>query len=113
MPHTPRSPEVPPTAPTKRGSALVAAAGRAWRRAAPHAWSVAVFAVIVAVTGRMVLGPVHAVRDAKGCRRAYAEARTRQDTVSVDRLSYPDSTAPRRRGRCVFQRIATLGALGR
>ena len=39
----------------------------------------------------MLTGPVHATSDAAGCDRAYAEARTRQDSLEVNLMSYPDA----------------------
>lgn len=41
------------------------------------------------------MAPVHAVGDAAACERAYTEATTRTDSLSVDLMSYPD---PLRRG---------------
>ncbi len=62
---------------------------------------------------QMILGPVHGVADATACARAYADARSRTDTLSVDFLSYPDKEGRRRNMRCGMLRAIPVAALGR
>ena len=69
--------------------------------------------LLMVFASRLALGPIHAVRDAAGCERAYATARTRSDSVSVTFLSFPDPAARQLRHRCGELRAAVVDALGR
>ena len=82
-------------------------------RAARSTAGVSVALVLVVLTLRLALGPIHAVRDAAGCERAYADARTRMDSLSVTYLSFPDSAARQLRHRCGELRAAVVSAPGR
>lgn len=97
------------TAPTsERPTASARLAG-----AALQVVGAAVLVALITLVARLALAPGHGVRDAAGCERAYAAARTHADTLSVAFLSYPD---PRQRGlkrRCGELRAATVAAPGR
>lgn len=74
----------------------------------------AIVVLLLAVLAtRLALGPIHAVRDAAGCERAYADARTRTDSPSVTFLSFPDSSGHEMRHRCGELRAAVVDAPGR
>ncbi len=74
---------------------------------------VSVALLLVALASRLALGPIHAVRDAAGCERAYADARTKMDSLSVTYLSFPDSATRQLRHRCGELRAAAVSAPGR
>ncbi len=82
-------------------------------RAARSAAGVSVALLLVALASRLALGPIHAVRDAAGCERAYADARTKMDSLSVTYLSFPDSATRLVRHRCGELRAAVVSAPGR
>ena len=82
-------------------------------RAARSTAGVSVALLLVVLTVRLALGPIHAVRDAAGCERAYADARTRMDSLSVTYLSFPGSAARQLRHRCGELRAAVVSAPGR
>ncbi len=82
-------------------------------RAARSTAGVSVALLLVVLTVRLALGPIHAVRDAAGCERAYADARTLMDSLSVTYLSFPDSAARQLRHRCGELRAAVVSAPGR
>jgi len=82
-------------------------------RAARSAAGVSVALLLVALASRLALGPIHAVRDAAACERAYADARTKMDSLSVTYLSFPDSATRRLRHRCGELRAAVVAAPGR
>lgn len=74
----------------------------------------AIVVLLLAVLAtRLALGPIHAVRDAAGCERAYADARTRTDSLSVTFLSFPDPAGHGMRHRCGELRAAVVDAPGR
>ena len=74
----------------------------------------AIVVLLLAVLAtRLALGPIHAVRDAAGCERAYADAQTRTDSLSVTFLSYPDPAERQIRHRCGELRAAVVEAPGR
>lgn len=74
---------------------------------------VTVVLLLVVLASRLALGPIHAVRDAAGCERAYADARTRTDSLSVTYLSFPDPAERQIRHRCGELRPAIVEAPGR
>ena len=74
---------------------------------------VSVAFLLVVLTVRLALGPIHAVRDAAGCERAYADARSRMDSLSVAYLSFPDPAARQLRHRCGELRAGVVSAPGR
>ena len=82
-------------------------------RAARSTAGVSVALLLVVLTVRLALGPIHAVRDAAGCERAYADARTRMDSLSVTYLSFAESAARQLRHRCGELRAAVVSAPGR
>ncbi len=47
---------------------------------------------IVLLVVKLAIAPVHGVRNVAACERAYAKATSRTDSISVDMLSFPDST---------------------
>jgi hypothetical protein len=55
---------------------------------------------IVALVSTLALAPVHGVHNAAECREAYAKAVTRQDSMSVDFASFPDSAGRNISHRC-------------
>ncbi|WP_439642822.1 hypothetical protein [Gemmatimonas sp.] len=55
---------------------------------------------IVALVSKLALAPVHGVHKAAECREAYAKAVTRQDSMSVDFASFPDSAGRNIAHRC-------------
>ena len=69
--------------------------------------------LLAVLASRLALGPIHAVRDAAGCERAYADARTRTDSLSVTYLSFPDSAGHGTKHRCGELRAAVVDAPGR
>ena len=82
---------------------------RGWREWVRNGAAVALLLALVALASRLVFAPIHGARSAAACARAYAAARTHADTVSADRLSYPDPAGPGgRRRRCGDLRIATV-----
>jgi hypothetical protein len=62
--------------------------------------SASVLVVLVVLVAKLAIAPVHGVHDAAGCERAWAEARSRTDTISADLLSFPDSMNRRLSRRC-------------
>lgn len=72
-----------------------------------------VLLVLAFVGYRLAIAPIHGVRDSAACDRAYAEARTHADSVSVRFLSYPDSMRPGQRSLCGYRRLDTLLSIGR
>jgi len=69
----------------------------------------AVLIALALLTHRLMHAPIHGVHDAAACMRAYREARTHNDTLSADFLSYQD---PARRGvdlRCAEVRFGLAG----
>ena len=73
----------------------------------------AVVLLLGALATRLALGPIHAVRNAAECERAYARARTHSDSLSVTYLSFPDSATRQLRHRCGELRAAVVSAPGR
>jgi hypothetical protein len=55
---------------------------------------------IVALVSTLALAPVHGVHSAAECREAFAKAVTRQDSISVDYASFPDSAGRNISHRC-------------
>ena len=49
-----------------------------------------VLIALAVLVSRLAIGPVHGVSSADDCKRAYANAKTRADSVSVATLSFPD-----------------------
>jgi hypothetical protein len=82
-------------------------------RAARYTAGVSVALLLLVLTVRLALGPIHAVQDAAGCERAYADARTRMDSLSVTYLSFPDPAARQLRHRCGELRAGVVSAPGR
>ena len=62
--------------------------------------SASVLVVLVVLVAKLAIAPVHGVHDAGGCERAWANARSRTDTISADLLSFPDSMNRRLSRRC-------------
>jgi hypothetical protein len=87
-----------------------AAPGDDWRELVRYVAAAAVPLALAVLAARLVLAPVHAVRSAAACGRAYAAARTHADTVTADLLTYADSAGgpARRRRRCGDLRTATV-----
>lgn len=79
-----------------------------WRGLGAYGLSVTVLIAIAVLFYRLAFAPIHGVPDVAACARAYAEAETRQDTVSVDFLSYPDPAGHRVDQRCGYLRAATV-----
>lgn len=82
-------------------------------QAARFVGGVIVVLLLAVLASRLALGPIHAVRNAAGCERAYADARTRTDSLSVTFLSFPDSAGRQIRHRCGELRAAVVDAPGR
>ena len=82
------------------GVRLAVTARRLAHDAARNGVGIGVLLVLAFLAYRMVLAPVHGTRDAAGCRRAYAAARTHGDTSAADFLSYPDPRGHGTRRRC-------------
>lgn len=82
------------------------------RGAARYGVGVGMLLALAVLSYRLALAPIHGVRDAAGCARAYAAARTHGDTLSAASLSYPD---PHGRGnrRCFELRPLAAGAVPR
>ncbi len=76
-----------------------------WRNVTSPGFAAAVLIAIGVLSYRLIFAPFHGVHSAAECAQAYAEARTRQDSVSVDFLSLPDPA-----GRPVDQRCGYLRA---
>ena len=85
---------------------MASPAGVRVAHAAPYIAGATVSLLLVVLASRLALGPIHAVRDAAGCERAYADARTRTDSLSVTFLSFPDSSGHGTRHRCGKLRAA-------
>jgi len=75
--------------------------------------SVSVMLLLAVLVGKLALGPVHGVKNAAACERAYADARTRTDSISVELLSFPDPAGRRVTRRCGELRPANVEAAGR
>lgn len=74
----------------------------------------AVVVIALAIVGwRLALAPVHGVADAASCERAFAEARTRADSVWAGFLSFPDPARRAVNRRCRELRPAMVVDLGR
>jgi hypothetical protein len=56
--------------------------------------------LLVLLISRLAFAPIHGVRDAAACERAYADAQTRQDSIAVATLSYPDPHGHPVKRRC-------------
>ena len=82
-------------------------------RAAGFAASATAMLLLVGLVGKLALGPVHGVKDAAACERAYADARTRTDSISVELLSFPDPAGRRVTRRCGELHPANVEAPGR
>jgi hypothetical protein len=81
-------------------------------RAAGYAASATAMLLLVVVVGTLALGPVHGVKNAAACERAYAEAKTRTDSISVELLSFPDPAGRRVTRRCGELHPANVQAPG-
>jgi hypothetical protein len=88
----------------------VAAPGAAWRVWARYGAAAALPLALAVLAARLALAPIHGVRSAAACARAYAAARTHADTVSADLLTYrdPAGRSAGRRRRCGDGRVATV-----
>lgn len=62
--------------------------------------SASVVVALVVLVATLANAPVHGVRTAADCARAYADASSRTDTISADLLSFPDSRDRRVSRRC-------------
>lgn len=82
-------------------------------RAAGYTASVSVMLLLVVLVGKLAIGPVHGVKNAAACERAYADARTRTDSISVELLSFPDPAGRRVTRRCGELHPANVEAAGR
>ena len=82
-------------------------------RAAGFAASATAMLLLVVLVGTLALGPVHGVKNAAACERAYADARTRTDSISVELLSFPDPAGHRVTHRCGELHPANVEAPGR
>ena len=69
-------------------------------RAAGYTASVTALLLLVVLVGKLAIGPVHGVKNAAACERAYADARSRTDSISVELLSFPDPAGRRVTRRC-------------
>jgi hypothetical protein len=70
------------------------------KNAVPRFISASVLVVLVVLVAKLAIAPVHGVHDAAGCEQAWADARSRTDTISADLLSFPDSLNRRISRRC-------------
>lgn len=66
----------------------------------PQFLGVSVVTVLVVLVAKLALAPVHGVHSAAECAQAYADARSRTDTISADLLSFPDSLNRHLSRRC-------------
>ncbi len=82
-------------------------------RAAGYTASMTALCLLVVLVGNLALGPVHGVRNEAACERAYAEARTRTDSISAQLLSFPDPAGRGVTRRCGELHAATVDAPGR
>ncbi len=82
-------------------------------RVAAYAASATAILLLVVLVGKLALGPVHGVSNTAACERAYAEARTRTDSMSVELLSFPDPAGSRVTRRCGELHPANVEAPGR
>jgi hypothetical protein len=82
-------------------------------RVAAYAASATAILLLVVLVGKLALGPVHGVRNTAACERAYAEARTRTDSMSAELLSFPDPAGSRVTRRCGELHPANVEAPGR
>ena len=80
---------------------------------ARHGVAVSILLAMAFLSYRLMLAPVHGVRDVSMCDRAYAEARTHEDTLAVAFLSYPDPAGRSVQRRCGGLRRLTVGITGR
>ena len=84
---------------------------RGWRDSVRCGAAAVLLLALTVLGARLALAPIHGVRSAAECARAYAEARTHADTASVDMVSYPGSPgrpAGRRRLCGQLRRTATI-----
>ena len=63
-------------------------------------FSAGVVVALVVLLAKLAIAPVHGVRNAADCARAYADARSRTDTIAADLLSFPDGRSRRISHRC-------------
>lgn len=70
------------------------------KSAVPRFISASVLVVLVVLVAKLAIAPVHGVHDAAGCEQAWADARSRTDTISADLLSFPDSLNRHLSRRC-------------
>lgn len=75
--------------------------------------SIVIVLLICILVYRLSMAPVRGVSSAAACDRAYAEAQTREDTIAVDFLSYPDSVSRNHNNRCGMRDMQLVQSLSR
>lgn len=73
--------------------------------AMPRFISASVVMVLVVLVAKLAIAPVHGVGSAADCAQAYADAKSRTDTIAADLLSFPDSLSRRVSHRCGELRV--------
>ena len=69
--------------------------------------------VLGVVSYRLMLAPIHGVRHASDCARAYAKARTYGEKLSADNLSFRDTAHPGVDMRCAMVRTGVVSQMSR
>lgn len=80
---------------------------------AQHGFALIVLLALIAVSYRLMDAPIHGVHRAADCARAYADARTYEEQLSADNLSYQDPSRPGVDTRCGMVRTGVLRHAGR
>lgn len=67
-----------------------------------------VLLALAVLSYRLIRAPIHGVPNASDCARAYAEARTHEQKISADNLSYQDPARPGVDMRCGMVRAGVV-----
>jgi hypothetical protein len=75
--------------------------------------ALAALLALIALSYRLMHAPIHGVHGAADCARLYAEARTHEQMISADNVSYQDPARPGVDMRCGMVRAGVVGRVGR
>jgi len=99
--------------PIRAESVLPPAELRPRRSFVQSGFGLIVLLALVVLSYRLMHAPIHGVHQASDCARVYAEARTYEEKLSADNLSYQDPARPGVDMRCGMVRAGAVGRAGR